>query len=35
MREHMRFFVDSDQVFELERKLVPDDSVVLVQALSS
>jgi molybdopterin converting factor small subunit len=34
MRNHMRFFVNGEQVFELERTLSPADSVVLVQALS-
>ena len=34
MRAHMRFFVNGEQVFDLERGLAMTDSVVLVQALS-
>jgi molybdopterin converting factor small subunit len=34
MRPHMRFFVNGEQVFELDRKLRPSDQVFLVQALS-
>lgn len=34
MRPHMRFFVNGEQVFELNWPLRPDDSVQIVQALS-
>jgi len=34
VRRHMRFFVDGEQVFDLKRKLKPDDQVQIVQALS-
>ena len=34
LRPHMRFFVNGEQVFELERALAPTDSIALVQALS-
>lgn len=34
MRPHMRFFVNGEQVFDLERALRPTDAVQLVQALS-
>ncbi|MGA8893658.1 MAG: MoaD/ThiS family protein [Anaeromyxobacteraceae bacterium] len=34
MRPHVRFFVDGEQVFDLGRKLVPGESVQIVQALS-
>ena len=34
LRGHMRFFVNETQVFELEHRLAPGDSVQLVQALS-
>jgi molybdopterin converting factor small subunit len=34
MRKHMRFFVNGDQVFGLDRALGPGDAIVLVQALS-
>jgi sulfur-carrier protein len=34
MRPHMRFFINGDQVFDLQRSLAPTDSVALVQALS-
>ncbi|MEW6682441.1 MAG: MoaD/ThiS family protein [Nitrospirota bacterium] len=34
MRPHMRFFVNSEQVFDLTRPLRPTDVVQLVQALS-
>lgn len=34
MRPHMRFFVNGEQVFDLERALLPTDAVQLVQALS-
>jgi molybdopterin synthase sulfur carrier subunit len=34
MRPHMRFFVNGEQVFDLERTLRPTDAVQLVQALS-
>ena len=34
MRPHMRFFVNGDQVFDLERPLANTDQVTLVQALS-
>lgn len=34
MRRHVRFFVNGDQVFDLEQPLRPTDEVVIVQALS-
>lgn len=34
VRTHMRFFVNSEQVFDLDRALHPGDAVYLVQALS-
>ena len=34
MRRHMRFFVDGEQVFELNRRLAQHESVQIVQALS-
>jgi molybdopterin converting factor small subunit len=34
MRPHMRFFVNSVQVFDIAHALKPTDSVYLVQALS-
>jgi molybdopterin converting factor small subunit len=34
MRPHMRFFVNGEQVFELNLPLNADDSVQIVQALS-
>ena len=34
MRAHMRFFVNGEQVFDLERVLRPQDDVQIVQALS-
>ena len=34
MRRHMRFFVDGEQVFELNRRLAPHESIQIVQALS-
>ena len=34
MRGHMRFFVNSEQVFDLTHALRPTDEVYLVQALS-
>jgi molybdopterin synthase sulfur carrier subunit len=34
MRKHMRFFVNGEQVFAIDRPLQPGDAVVLVQALS-
>jgi len=34
MRPHMRFFVNGEQVFELQHPLQPADEVFLVQALS-
>ena len=34
MRRHMRFFIDGEQVFELNRRLAPHESVQIVQALS-
>jgi molybdopterin synthase sulfur carrier subunit len=34
MRPHMRFFVNGVQVFDLGRKLQPDDDIQIVQALS-
>ncbi len=34
MRGHMRFFVNGEQVFDLDQTLRPTDTVQLVQALS-
>ena len=34
MREHMRFFVNGEQVFDMTRSLRPTDAVQIVQALS-
>jgi len=34
MRQHMRFFVNNEQVFDITHPLRPTDSVILVQALS-
>lgn len=34
MRPHIRFFVNSEQVFDLSRTLWPTDEVMIVQALS-
>jgi molybdopterin synthase sulfur carrier subunit len=34
MRPHVRFFVNGEQVFGLERALASTDSIALVQALS-
>lgn len=34
LRGHIRFFVNGEQVFDLEHALVPTDSVQIVQALS-
>lgn len=34
VRPHMRFFVNGEQVFELEHRLRPRDEVQLLQALS-
>lgn len=34
LRPHVRFFVNGDQVFGLDRRLRPGDSVQIVQALS-
>jgi molybdopterin synthase sulfur carrier subunit len=34
MRKHMRFFVNGEQVFSIDRPLAAGDAVVLVQALS-
>jgi molybdopterin converting factor small subunit len=34
IRRHMRFFIDGEQVFDLDRPLGPDDYVQIVQALS-
>ena len=34
LRAHMRFFVNGEQVFSLERQLSPTDAIALVQALS-
>jgi len=34
MRAHMRFFVNSEQVFDITHPLRPTDAVYLVQALS-
>lgn len=34
MRRHMRFFINSEQTFDLHHPLRPTDEVLLVQALS-
>jgi molybdopterin converting factor small subunit len=34
VRPHIRFFVNSEQVFDLARPLQPSDQVFIVQALS-
>ncbi len=34
LRPHVRFFVDGEQVFDLGRRLRPDESIQIVQALS-
>ena len=34
MRAHMRFFIDGEQVFDLARRLAPQQSIQIVQALS-
>ena len=34
LRQHMRFFVNGEQVFDMGRPLVPSDSIQIVQALS-
>ena len=34
MRRHVRFFVNGDQTFDLQRALSPADEVCIVQALS-
>jgi sulfur-carrier protein len=34
MRPHMRFFINGEQVFDLQRALAPTDAIALVQALS-
>jgi molybdopterin synthase sulfur carrier subunit len=34
LRAHMRFFVNSEQVFSLDHPLAPTDAIALVQALS-
>lgn len=34
MRRHVRFFVNGDQTFDLQRPLRPTDEVAIVQALS-
>jgi molybdopterin converting factor small subunit len=34
MRAHIRFFIDGEQVFDLDQALRPGDSVQIVQALS-
>jgi molybdopterin converting factor small subunit len=34
MRPHMRFFVNGEQVFDLDHRLEPGDDVCIVQALS-
>jgi molybdopterin converting factor small subunit len=34
MRAHMRFFVNGEQVFDMQHPLVQTDSVYIVQALS-
>ena len=34
MRAHMRFFVNGEQVFDIDRPLHPTDTVQIVQALS-
>jgi len=33
-RRHMRCFVNGVQTFDLDKKLLPDDDIVIVQALS-
>ena len=34
MRAHIRFFVNGEQTFDMDRALLPTDSVQIVQALS-
>ena len=34
MRPHIRFFVNGEQTFDVDRPLVADDSIQIVQALS-
>ncbi len=34
VRQHVRFFLNGEQVFDLDRALRPDDELVIVQALS-
>ena len=34
IRKHIRFFINSEQEFSLERKLDPNDEIFIVQALS-
>ena len=34
MRRHMRFFINGEQVFDLNRELKPSDEIQIVQALS-
>jgi len=34
LRRHVRFFVNGEQVFEIDRSLRPTDAVQIVQALS-
>ncbi len=34
MRSHIRFFVNSEQIFDLSQPLSPTDEVLIVQALS-
>src|SRR5215471_3762400 len=33
MRAHMRFFVNGEQVFDMAHRLLPSDSIQIVQAL--
>ena len=34
IRRHVRIFIAGDQVFDLQKKLPPDEEVVIVQALT-
>jgi molybdopterin converting factor small subunit len=34
IRQHMRFFVNEEQIFDLSQPLRPNDTVYMVQALS-
>ena len=34
IRRHMRFFVNEEQIFDLNHPLVPTDAIYIVQALS-